>query len=471
MSRLLAAIFLLAALVVTGHAQPAGPTDLALVAAPGRVRVPEVVGPDQSAVLFSVCEGDAFVVEFSVRNFGNQNGQVGTYFIRVNGQTVLTDQNLTVLAPGDQLNIARGLFFAPTVAGTTSIDIEVEFSGVGDTTPGNNQATRFLTVERCLPNLAFDTRASTPQPLFLSTTGDQGDASTTFNVGDAIFLDAVWGNLEALGAEEDMRGGYNVSIRLDGTPIGGAGPLAPLVLNGLVGFDNALIPALQGLPSGTYELTVLLDPDDFEDETNENDNTRSVLFDVVADTQPADLGPFTPAGWSGPVVIADAPNMVIDAAEIDETEIVYINFAFANFGPGDAGPFDVWVTLNDGPPAEFEVSAGLAAGFFIDGVDLLTAGPLPAGEYTVSVSLDPLDSVVETDELNNMFSSTFTVVPAAGCNDADLAPPLDVIDLADINAFVSAFTGGDLVVDLNSDGILDLADIIAFVDAFTAGCP
>jgi len=58
------------------------------------------------------------------------------------------------------------------------------------------------------------------------------------------------------------------------------------------------------------------------------------------------------------------------------------------------------------------------------------------------------------------------------CNDADLAEPFGVLDLADIGAFTSAFLAGDDAADLAEPfGVLDLADISAFVAAFTGGCP
>lgn len=70
------------------------------------------------------------------------------------------------------------------------------------------------------------------------------------------------------------------------------------------------------------------------------------------------------------------------------------------------------------------------------------------------------------------------VVPAgAGCvSEADLAPPAGVLDLADVQAFVNAFVGGDPMSDPSADlappaGVLDLADLQAFIGAFVAGCP
>ncbi len=62
--------------------------------------------------------------------------------------------------------------------------------------------------------------------------------------------------------------------------------------------------------------------------------------------------------------------------------------------------------------------------------------------------------------------------PALNCNAADIALPFGVLDLADISAFVGAFTTGGAAADLAPPtGVLDLADISAFVSAFTAGCP
>lgn len=61
---------------------------------------------------------------------------------------------------------------------------------------------------------------------------------------------------------------------------------------------------------------------------------------------------------------------------------------------------------------------------------------------------------------------------APSCNASDLAPPFGVLDLADLIAFVSAFTGGDPAADLAPPfGVLDLADVGAFVTLFLAGCP
>lgn len=55
---------------------------------------------------------------------------------------------------------------------------------------------------------------------------------------------------------------------------------------------------------------------------------------------------------------------------------------------------------------------------------------------------------------------------------ADVAPPFGVLDLADVNAFVTAFVAGDPLADLAPPfGLFDLNDVLAFVGSFNAGCP
>ncbi len=67
-------------------------------------------------------------------------------------------------------------------------------------------------------------------------------------------------------------------------------------------------------------------------------------------------------------------------------------------------------------------------------------------------------------------AGAFEFQPDAGCP-ADLAEPFGVLDLADVVAFVSGFTGQDPIADIDGNGIFDLADVTGFVSSFLAGCP
>jgi len=55
---------------------------------------------------------------------------------------------------------------------------------------------------------------------------------------------------------------------------------------------------------------------------------------------------------------------------------------------------------------------------------------------------------------------------------ADLVAPFGVLDLDDVDTFITAFLGGGPAADLVEPiGVLDLADIDAFIASFIAGCP
>ena len=46
----------------------------------------------------------------------------------------------------------------------------------------------------------------------------------------------------------------------------------------------------------------------------------------------------------------------------------------------------------------------------------------------------------------------------------------DVLDLGDIQGFVTSFIDQSGPADQNSDGVFDLADVQAFIEGFNTGC-
>lgn len=60
----------------------------------------------------------------------------------------------------------------------------------------------------------------------------------------------------------------------------------------------------------------------------------------------------------------------------------------------------------------------------------------------------------------------------SGCGLADVAPPIGVLDLADINIFINGFLNMAPVADIAPPfGVFDLGDINTFISSFLAGCP
>ena len=61
-------------------------------------------------------------------------------------------------------------------------------------------------------------------------------------------------------------------------------------------------------------------------------------------------------------------------------------------------------------------------------------------------------------------------VIAGACNAADIDAN-GVLNIDDVDAFVVAFVGSDLLADCDGSGALNIDDVDCFVTAFLAGCP
>lgn len=66
--------------------------------------------------------------------------------------------------------------------------------------------------------------------------------------------------------------------------------------------------------------------------------------------------------------------------------------------------------------------------------------------------------------------ATSIAVVLSPCGIADLNGD-GLLDLSDINLFISGFLAGGTIADLNGDDLFDLGDISLFTGAFVAGCP
>ena len=61
---------------------------------------------------------------------------------------------------------------------------------------------------------------------------------------------------------------------------------------------------------------------------------------------------------------------------------------------------------------------------------------------------------------------------AVPCNEADIAEPFGLLDLSDIQSFISAFTHNSCRGDFSTPwGVFDLADIQRYIASFVDGCP
>ncbi len=145
-------------------------------------------------------------------------------------------------------------------------------------------------------------------------------------------------------------------------------------------------------------------------------------------------------------------------------------FRDVNYHSGDAYDLTDWVRTEDGSSVTWDaVNVGDNTNALRWGTmynfSITTNTPPTTGEVTIGLFRAGTPGAI----------TATTQVPSAGqtgCNAADIAQPFDVLDLADVQAFIAGFTGQDPVADIAAPfGVWDLADVQLFISSFNAGCP
>lgn len=141
---------------------------------------------------------------------------------------------------------------------------------------------------------------------------------------------------------------------------------------------------------------------------------------------------------------------------------------------GDAGEtVRLWVdpvllraTLSGEPPVLPDVEGGPGDDVIVGGAEALVFVNLRTHTF------GGYEMFMDEVRVGGSWGDVVPVEVEPGCNGADVAEPLGLLDLNDVTAFVSAFTSGHPVADLSEPvGLLDLSDVTAFIGAFLGGCP
>lgn len=99
-------------------------------------------------------------------------------------------------------------------------------------------------------------------------------------------------------------------------------------------------------------------------------------------------------------------------------------------------------------------------------------GALVGSSYTLSGTIGQADAGVLEGATYQLTGGFWGSTGPSGCGLADVAPPQGVLDLSDINVFISGFLSQDPVSDVSPPfGVFDLSDISAFINGFIGGCP
>ena len=221
--------------------------------------------------------------------------------------------------------------------------------------------------------------------------------------GEAAFADVVVKNIgDRIAAG---RAPFNVEISLNGVlvrseTLASLGPNATFAVTDL---------PLGVLPVGVHTLRVAVDPTNTVIETNETDNVLEYVFEVLAPRSNLIVTK---------VLVSAVPGTDTDDTPLVRGEAAFADVVVRNIGDRTAAgrsPFNVDIHLN-GELLRSDSLASLAADATFAVTDL-PLGVLPVGVHTLRVAVDPTDTVIETNETDNVLEYRFEVIPPPPAND------------------------------------------------------
>ncbi|MCY2932498.1 MAG: Ig-like domain-containing protein, partial [Planctomycetota bacterium] len=123
------------------------------------------------------------------------------------------------------------------------------------------------------------------------------------------------------------------------------------------------------------------------------------------------LAPWQPAGWSDKIVVNRQAGVYTDSNPLYSNDTLYVNWAEINNGA--APTTDTFYTdlyVDDTLATYWYTTWPFLAGQTTNPTSY-SIGSLSAGQHTIRVVVDSTDTVPETNELDNSYTKTITVVP------------------------------------------------------------
>nr|WP_320011154.1 PKD domain-containing protein [uncultured Desulfobulbus sp.] len=171
--------------------------------------------------------------------------------------------------------------------------------------------------------------------------------------------------------------------------------------------------SISGIPGGTYTLSIsATDYTPYTDSSytvsSSQNDLNFILIPIVQDQ--ANFIPYTPTGWSGPIVVSNVKETHTNSDQLLTTDTLYIDWAVSNNGSADSGENFVFCKLYlDGVEEHaWSLTSSLPAGYYTPLNDY-SLGQLSAGSHQIQIVADPTDSVVESNETDNSFQVTIEV--------------------------------------------------------------
>jgi subtilase family serine protease len=170
--------------------------------------------------------------------------------------------------------------------------------------------------------------------------------------------------------------------------------------------------AIGKLSAGEHTIKVVADADAELTETNESDNEYSLQVTILASAC-ADLIPFQPDEWDDAIVLSTVTETTTSATVFYSNEPIFIDLALLNSGSCEIpDTFLMGIYIDNILKDNFLVD-GLLSDYYVYITDV-SYGTLTAGEHTFKLVADGGHAIPESNENDNEYSRTITVLPVTG---------------------------------------------------------
>ena len=294
-------------------------------------------------------------------------------------------------------------------AGTHTIEIYTDYTNVvTESNESDNTYTKTITV-LALPNLTPYTPSGWSAPVVVSTTSGGTTDSSPLYTNSSLYVD--WAVINNGGSTAG--GTFYTELLVDGTyrtnwyyTALGAGSYTYTT--------STQCYNLGTLSAGTHTIEIYTDYTNVVTESNESDNTYTKTITIVPLSLP-NFTPNQPSGWSAPIVVSNQTGTNTDSNPLYTTDNLYVDWAGINSGTaapgrtfytalyvdGSTSPIGTWST----PPSQ----AGPGDGFQV--TDYLLPMCLTAGQHTLKIAIDYTNAINESNESDNTYTKTITIVP------------------------------------------------------------
>lgn len=281
--------------------------------------------------------------------------------------------------------------------GSHTILIRIDNDGyIKEYNETDNEYSRTITVYN--KNLLLYQRSGWDNKLVLSTvTGTNTSAPAFYNNQD-IYVDwSVWNNGTVAVPET-----FHSKLYVDGVQKGN------WFTAGLAANYTAYIADhnIGKLAIGNHTIRIVIDADSEVDESNEADNSYSRTIYVGPSYN---LTAFQPGGWDNKIVLSTVTGTNTSASQIFDNQNIYVDWAAINNALNDITTTFYIRLYVDGVSKGAWTKSTLNHNTYTWAADF-NIGPLTAGSHTVRLVVDADGHIAESDETDNEYSRTFTVL-------------------------------------------------------------